>query len=340
MRQRSSTSNSSVKQEATESAPLRVELHARDALVAAGTRLSAVLLAGTVLGALVALSCLPKPRALETMEEAVLTAKAALARSAVPARWIVIGDSACLMNLDARALAARTGQEALNLGTWRYLTFDAYAALLRARIEAGHPPDKILLIVHPSTLRRSASDPASRELLEALLREAPRPRRGILAWTLGVTDAARDRLLNRVLIRPLPQPYARRYGHTRHLARELMTTRGFLPAPDTASERIAQRPEYALAPALSPALAEFRAAAGAAEILVALSPTRKSDALSDTERRVALIGSTLAEALQPARFIEGPAVEEDDGFFDAIHLTEAGRERWQQRVLNEALTVR
>lgn len=319
--------------ESNQSPALRIEYRVVEPIRAIGSRLLAIPVAALALVGLAAWGLLPKPRALENMEEAALTAKAELARRDAPAPWIVMGDSTCLMNFDARVLEAAFGVKAMNLGLWRHLTFDAYASLLRARTEAGHPPNRILLIVHPASLQRSASDPSAHALLNALLRASPRPREGAFAVPTRAADAARDRLINRVLVRPLPTPYAVRHGNTGRLMRELLDTRGFLAAPDSPSTPAHGRPDYALSPALAAALAAFRSAAGDVEMVIALSPTRRSLALRDTEERVAGIGTALAEALRPARMLELPALWEDADFFDTLHLGAPGRERWQARVV-------
>lgn len=320
--------------ESNQSPALRIEYRFVEPFRAIGTRLIAILVAAFALVSLAAWGLLPKPRALENMEEAVLTAKAELARCDAAAPWIVMGDSTCLMNFDARALEAVLGVKAMNLGLWRHLTFDAYASLLRARTQAGHAPDRILLIVHPASLQRSASDSSAHALLNALLRESPRPREGAFAVATRAADAARDRLMNRVLLRPLPTPYAARHGNTARLMRELLDTRGFLAAPDSPPTPAGGRPDYALSPALAAALAAFRSAAGDVEIVIALSPTRRSLALRDTAERVSAIGLALAEALQPARLLELPVVWDDADFFDTLHLGAPGRERWQERVVD------
>ncbi len=320
--------------ESNNPAALRIDFAPRDALRAVGARLLALPVAILALGILAALDWLPAPRALENMEEAVLTAKAELARSDRPSSWLAIGDSACMMNFDPRALTDSDGASALNLGTWRQLSFDAYAEFVRARDAVGRTPKKILLILHPSTLRRSDSDGHALDLLNALLHDAPRPRKRFGSFAIRAADTARDRILNRVFARPIPAAFAAQHGHAGRLARDLVEADGFLSAPDSIASRMEGRPDYYLAPGASERIAAFRAATGDAELFIALSPTPRALALRDTEERVARLSAELAEKLSPARALALPALWDDRDFYDTVHLRPAGRMRWQQRVVD------
>lgn len=287
-----------------------------------------------VLLLLTLLDVLPSPQFLNSMEEATLSAKAVLARETAHADWIALGDSTCLQHFDPETFRMQTGESALNLGLWRHMTLDAGIALLRAS-PALQEARGILLIVHPWSLRRSASPPEAMGLLQAAISGRPRPPAGSLAWLSAPIDSARDRLLNRFFLVPLPQPYAAQHGHARRFFEDLKRSRGFLAAPDRSLAKIEGRADYGVNPALTDSLVALRAIAEERRILIALSPTPESVALSDTHDRYAQMARWLESRLAPAHCLPLPAVLPDSAFVDSMHLRPVARAEWQNRLTQQ-----
>lgn len=317
--------------------------HGREVLQELAQRATGVVAAFAFAWVGTSIGGLPAPRALETMEEAVLTAKANLAKSRAPAQVVLMGDSTCLMHLDPAYFRDRYGIEALNLGLWRDLTFDAYAALLEARTAAGHPPRQIVLMIHPTLLRRAASKTESFVLLQALLEGHDRPVKSPLGILQAPLDRLRDRVINRLIPRSLPDSYRATHGSTAHLARSLEVSRGGLSAVrETGRSQRLARAEYWISPQLGDALRRFRDAAGTAEILVLISPTPGSLALRETEEDIRTLANNLARELGPARVLPAPALWDDADFVDGIHLKPAAARRFLDEIdfsrsLNERL---
>jgi len=267
------------------------------------------------------------PRAFQTgdMDETVVSTKVELARqSSRDSQSVYIGDSTCLMNVDTRELGG------LNLGLLSYLTFDAYTEIIHVvSARTNPPPGQVVLIIHPSTLRRAHSEPHFLNVLRQE-RDGQRTSRTWLQsmFTLTGIPAARERVYARIFPSPLPPRFVDAYGHTHNLRRALLASAGNLTGgharPDTAIPR--GRPEYRMPPPLESHARAFRDALPTeTRVFIALSPTRESDALSDTPARYAALNETLKKWLVPATVLELPVTMPDDCFVDRYHLTAEAR---------------
>ena len=88
-------------------------------------------------GALVRL--LPAPRPTLDIDRTLLVHQAEASRARHDADVLLLGDSSCLMDVDAKQLGNQLGRPALNLGTLSYLDLNAAAALLRRKRKAFRP---------------------------------------------------------------------------------------------------------------------------------------------------------------------------------------------------------
>ncbi|MFH0878599.1 MAG: hypothetical protein V2A34_02690, partial [Lentisphaerota bacterium] len=174
---------------------------------------------------------LPPPRPSVDMDRTILTHQADMAGTAPAADALLLGDSSCLIDIRATALEQSTKRRVLNLGTLSYLSFDGFALLLReyAGTHASSKPATVVILLHPSSLRRHESEAYFLKSLEAFLAgedfctgkalsSQPLCRLGFYAF--------RDRLLTRWLGWPLPQEYATRYGFTTHLWKRMTQDKG------------------------------------------------------------------------------------------------------------------
>src|SRR5688500_17414493 len=103
------------------------------------------------------------------MDRTVLLHQAAAAQSAEAAEILLLGDSSCMMDLQAGPLSqALPGQPSvLNLGAVSYLELPVmgeFAAKLAT--QQGRPPRVIVLMMHPETLRQGEFSPAYTQIAE------------------------------------------------------------------------------------------------------------------------------------------------------------------------------
>jgi len=115
----------------------------------------------TLLGAMMHLaarnSALPAPRPTLDVDRGVMVHQIEASRSPHNTKVILIGDSSCLMNVDANVMKQRTGNSTLNLGTLSFLNLECFSQLLRQSLEsAATPPNVIVLLVHPEFVRRKS----------------------------------------------------------------------------------------------------------------------------------------------------------------------------------------
>jgi hypothetical protein len=69
---------------------------------------------------------LPAPRATWDMDRTIMATKADLALKDESADIVLIGDSSCLMNIDASQLGELTGKKVINLGTVSFLDMKVF----------------------------------------------------------------------------------------------------------------------------------------------------------------------------------------------------------------------
>ena len=113
----------------------------------------------TILGAMIHLAArtpvLPAPRPALDVDRSVMVHQIEASQSPQDAEVILIGDSSCLMNVDANVVQHRSGNSTLNLGTLSFLNLECFSQLLRHSLEsAAVPPKAIVLLVHPEFVRR------------------------------------------------------------------------------------------------------------------------------------------------------------------------------------------
>src|SRR6185436_14472323 len=137
----------------------RVEFTLRDLAALAGAPLAIVAVFSAVLHAGVALSLLPAPRPTFNTDQTVVVHQVEASRQRTDAEIVMVGDSSCLMDVDARQLGTALGRRVLNLGTISHLDLAAHALLLGefTRANPGRPRC-VVLLMHPEALRRVESE--------------------------------------------------------------------------------------------------------------------------------------------------------------------------------------
>ena len=279
---------------------------------------------------------LPAPRPSLDMDRAILVAQADRSRDPDSiAALALIGDSSCLMNVDAPRLEARLQTSAQNLGTLSFLDPPSFASLLNAYVDAHEKaPDRVLLLVHPEFLRRAAPSPAHvAALWDYLNAEDNAYAVGPAALADAVLGAhiVRGRLLGR-----LPQPllgpdFRSYYGFTVNLERHMNARRGSAYDPRRLKpEDLRGSARYRLSPRMARELPAIREALPeGAQLVVGLTPVPKSFAPPGYEDIYQTLLKELAvHAQADAALVRLPAVLEDGSFANRTHLRPAATERY------------
>jgi hypothetical protein len=237
-----------------------------------------LLVASFILGAMhvsARLGLLPPPRPTLDTDRTILIHQAEAARARHDALVLLVGDSSCLMDVNARQLSNELGARTLNLGTLSFLDLAQYAALVRQYVAAN--PDRlraVVLMMNPEALRRVGAENYYAGVLnsfwagEDFCRTATLEDR--LACWLGL-ELFRGRILSRTLPIPLGGAFGRRYGFSRDLERFMNRENGSVIDP--VFEELHGPTEDRLSPTLKLASQQFRAAVPrTAKLLVGITP--------------------------------------------------------------------
>jgi hypothetical protein len=222
-----------------------------------------------------ALGWFPPPRPALDVDRTILVHQAESSGAIHDAEVVLLGDSSCLMDVSARALGRHLGRAALNLGTLSFLDLEADALLLR-RYAAANPGRvrDVVLLMHPETLRRPSLEswhgPFLRDVLAGRDVSLAAGRVGTFRAVAGL-DLWEGRWLARILPRPLPGAFGRRYGFTRELEQFMERERGSVIEPENRPLRA--NTELRLAPRLQRESKTWREAVPAgARLIVGMTP--------------------------------------------------------------------
>ncbi|MBL9128882.1 MAG: hypothetical protein JNL97_14615 [Verrucomicrobiales bacterium] len=304
--------------------PLR-DLARRLVVPALGVGLAALLLR---FAAVFDLLPAPTPR---DLDRTILAAKVELAASDRPAEVVLLGDSSCMMNVNATGLGRLVDRPVLNLGTFSHLGPANHAELFRRFLrDRRTPPRDVLLLLHPGSLRRSSGEPEAERFLKARLEGrladgATAPRSLVEACLGGVF--VRERLVQPLLPQLLSGDFATAYGTTWRVRRRLETGAGSLVDPTRFdASALGGRYEFGVGAGVEPAFREFRSAIPPnVRLWVGLMPTPESLALPDHATRVRELRQALVGWLAPSRPLESvPAAWPDSRFATATHLNAGG----------------
>jgi len=277
------------------------------------------------------LDVLPSPRPALDVDRTILIQKAEASRSRSDAQILLMGDSSCLIDVDAGRLTDEIKRPALNLGTLSYLGLESHAALLRNYFGAN--PGRVqtvVLLMHPEALRLTSAGEYHTKLLMHFLRGEDFVVRNYVSSALG-DDAFRSRVLARTLPIPLGGPYGRHYGFNADLEAFLRAHRGSLVDPD--SREFRGNPEYRLAPQFQKTSLIFRAGIPSnVKLLFAITPMPATYAPPDylTTRQQML--TQWQEWLAPATVLNLPATLPDHLFVKTTHLSEEGARQYTKEL--------
>lgn len=279
------------------------------------------------------------------LDHVVLATKARLARTPpVPSPSVVLlGDSSCLMGVDAPRLSTLLGRPALNLATLSFLDPASHGSLLRELAQhSPTPPALAVLLLHPEALRGGESIPALDRYLQAQMRPGTGTpdqlmRREATAYWLGADDL-RECLLQTWIPVPLRGAFGDAYGTHLVAAGQLRLQAGSLVDPhqfEPAS--LNGSAEYRLAATLRTASEAFRRTVPVGtRLAIGVTPVPASFATPHHAEKVASMLEQWSGWIRPDIALRGlPAVLPDTLFATHTHLTAAGREIYSAWVARE-----
>jgi hypothetical protein len=263
------------------------------------------------------------------MDHTILIHQAATTQTPHDARVVLIGDSSCLMDVDALRLSQELNQRVLNLGTLSYLGLEDYARMLR-RYSAVNPGQvrAVVLLLHPEFLRRNGPEAHHRQLLDEFYAGADHCDthgfRGRSSCWLGL-EIFRGRLLSRAIPTPLPDAFGK-YGFTADLSRYLDEHNGSAVDPRTFDWAPRHgNAEYRLSLRLQNESATFKAALPTGvKLVVGITPAPESFILPGYPDRYAQMLRGWNEWMK-ADMAQLPPTMPDRLFASTTHLSESGR---------------
>jgi hypothetical protein len=269
----------------------------------------------------------PAPRPALDVDRTILVHQAESSRVRSGAEVVLLGDSSCLMNVNARQLGDALGRRALNLGTISFLDLGAHARLLREFTQANPgQPRIVVLLMHPEALRRGSSEPYPLEVLNHYLARTDQHRVGTFAGRMNAitgVDVFQSRLLSRAVPTPFTNSFGRFYGFTRDLERFMSAHDG--SAIDPSAHPAKGNAEYRLSATLEKLSRDFRASAPpGTKLLVGITPVPAKFAGTNYPALRDQMLRDWSAWLQPdAALSELPASLPDEQITGATHLKPA-----------------
>jgi len=271
------------------------------------------------------------PWPLLDLDRTIVTHQVSLAARAPPARTVFLGDSSCLMNMDATRAPGM-----INLGTISHLGLEHHARLLARYLQhAAEPPDIVVVLLHPDALRRERDEANADTLFDTIMSGQTSPPKQTMTDWLGV-ELFRDYFLARVLPIPLIGAYGRHYGYTRNAFKVMEQNNGSLiaagrydPASDTGNNEIRLAGK-----AITNSILFRTSWPEGIRLAIGLAPVPDSFAADDhAALAVALLHEWNQYMKAEVVLDQLPFVLPDDLFADRRHLNKTGRTNYTESML-------
>ncbi len=285
---------------------------------------------------------LPSPWPAFDVDHTVLLHQARASRLPNSADIVALGDSSCLMNFAPQQFDAACGgpHSSINLGTFMYLGFDGYTALLKQYAEA-HPRAlrAVLLLLHPDMLRGTAAVPHYLDVLSDFYSGADHTDlgefQGQLCGVFGLT-VLQDRLLSR-LPTALPQGFGHYYGFNLDLYQFMDRERGWALDPHQYRPVPGVNTEYRLSRRLEDAGRSLRPAVPAgARLVLGITPLPGSAAPAHYATRYQALLAEWGEWMTADVLLTNlPPILPDYWFASSTHLNEVGARQYTKLVAEE-----
>lgn len=192
----------------------------RDIWTIIGLPIGGVLLLGMMIRLIVFLPFVPNPRPTLDVDRTVIVQQIDASNRTDQADILLIGDSSCLMNVDAALLSEISGKRATNLGTLSFLDIHTFSRLLRNYLanQTKEPPT-IIFLTHPDFVRKRSSSQAHIETFDYYSNQKDHAYGYLASWDprrlLG-THIVDGRFISRIPI-ALSGRFAHFYGFTTEL---------------------------------------------------------------------------------------------------------------------------
>jgi hypothetical protein len=306
-----------------------------------------IFVVGIVAGSLHAgarLRLLPLPRPTLDTDRTILVHQADMATKSNSAEVVLIGDSSCLMDVDARQLGEALGLPILNLGTLSLLDLGNYSDILRHYAESNPGRLKtVVLLMHPEALRRTGAEAYYVQVLEHFWAGLDYCSHSAVGDELGCVlgiEILRGRVLPRLVPVPLAGAFGHAYGFTADLENEMERRRGSIADPVV--EEISGNPEYRLAPTIESFSRRFREAVPPGALLVVgITPVAATRAHRGFEEaRSAMLKAWGAWLQADAILTSLPSTLPNNQFTRPAHLNGASVPMYTSGLVEALKTVR
>ena len=310
-----------------------------DLLTVLGLPLAGVLLLGFIVHASTWLPLGPEPRPTLDVDRTVIVQQIDSSEKITNAETVLIGDSSCLMNVDASYLQELTKTTVINLGTLSFLDLRIYARLLEHYLEhQSTPPKQIILLAHPDFVRKNSTSRAHIECFEHYLRKQDQNYTLGSAWAPGKylgTYIVEGRLLARLPL-PLNKAFGQFYGFTSNLSTFMDQHRGSAIDPRSLRPKdLTGSSDYRVATShkrLADSLLKIIPAG--TKLYVGLTPVPKSfpknDFTLEYQRLLSNWSALFPECVPLAHL---PPVLDDDQFATKTHLTQSAATDYTRTLL-------
>ncbi|MDA0750049.1 MAG: hypothetical protein O2964_04985 [Verrucomicrobia bacterium] len=303
-------------------------------------KLLGTLIAFMVGGALVlrfAAPILPSSRNTWDMDRTIMAHQADASGRANDADILLIGDSSCLMNIDASIASEHLGKKVLNLGAVSFLDVEMFGNLVKRYLEScSKSPDTIVLVTHPDFLRRSSASRSHVAWMEHYLagRDDLSRRRNwksIDQW-LGA-HILQGRIL-KYLPRPLSVEFGQQFGFTHDLETYMHQHGGSALDPRTLdAEKLTGSREYRISSPNKKAASLFALTIpDNSRLFIALTPLPESFVNAQFSDNLEAIRKEWATTLSADRELAAlPFSMPDELFASKTHLAPAAVEDYTIR---------
>lgn len=314
------------------------EIHSSDWGAALGWPVLMALLLGGLVRMGTLLPGLPSPRPTLDVDRSVIVHQIDLSRESKAAEIILIGDSSCLMNVDAGLLMELSGAETVNLGALSFLNLQAFARLLANRVSAqAELPDTVVLLTHPDFVRKNSASRAHLEVFDTYSNKQDHYY-GLGAWwnprRLLATHVIEGRFLSRVPS-PLSGAFGDFYGFTDELLAHMDAHYGSAIDPRNLDVgELRGSSDYRVA-SYHKRLAEsvLKAVPEGCRLFVGLSPVPVSFPSVGFDEAYARLLQQWAEVFPGCvPLADLPATLEDDQFATKTHLVASARGGYTRRL--------
>ena len=283
---------------------------------------------------------LPAPKPILDVDRTILLHQVEVSRNPSSAEVVLIGDSSCLMDVNARQLEQLVGKPVLNLATLSYVTLDDHARLLRNYFSTNSSVKTVVLLMHPESLRLASRNSYFSEVLNAYLSGRDHFANEPKVLQFAGASIFRSRILTHGLPVPLPGAYGRHYGFNQNLWNYLTAHNGSALDPHTyATTAPSGNPEYRLAPQLEPASARFRSALPAGvRLIVGITPSPADYVLRNHAANTRVMLDTWSQWLEAETVLNTvPTILPREHFATPTHLNVAGVSKYTESLANALL---